>query len=145
MSAWECRNSFALRCFDGNFLSFKSSKKYASKVKNRDIITVILNRKIGELSFQINNEDCGVALKNEILTKGEWYPTFGMQSQNEHLEFITNPLKPFSKPKNEMSPEQIEETSEINKIKTLHHQQMKFYSEKLKKEEEEIKSLKYDE
>ena len=93
LSAWECQNSFAIRCFDGKFISYKKSAKYAEKINNGDIVTILLDRLSGQLKFIINTQDFGIALESEALTRGDWYPTFGLQGEGEQLMFENSELE----------------------------------------------------
>ena len=70
-------------------LKNKSSylEKYQNKLKKDDIVEVIVDRKLGNLSFSINDFDCGIVC-SDIPKEENLYPTIVLYEKNLIIEKV---------------------------------------------------------
>ena len=66
---------------------FIDIKNYENKIKKGDIIEVIVDRKLGNLSFRVNDFDCGIVC-SEIPKEENLYPTIVLYEQNHSIEIV---------------------------------------------------------
>ena len=57
------------------------------KIKNNDIIEILVDRKKGTLSFSINNVSYGIAANN-IPKDENLYPVINMYEENQSVELL---------------------------------------------------------
>jgi len=62
-------------------------KNYKNKIKKGDIIEVIVDRKLGNLSFCVNDFNCGI-IWSEIPKEESLYPTILLWEQNHSIELV---------------------------------------------------------
>lgn len=62
-------------------------KNYKNKIKKGDIIEVIVDRKLGNLSFCVNDFNCGIVW-SEIPKEESLYPTIVLYEQNHSIELV---------------------------------------------------------
>ena len=62
-------------------------KNYKNKIKKGDIIEVIVDRKLGNLSFCVNDFNCGIVW-TAIPKEESLYPTIVLYEQNYSIEMV---------------------------------------------------------
>ena len=62
-------------------------QNYKNKIKNGDIVKVIIDRKTGNLSFYVNDYNCGIVY-SEIPKEESLYPTVVLYEQNLMVELV---------------------------------------------------------
>ena len=81
-----CKNGTEGVCFymQKQFIAFKN---YKNKIKKDDIIEVIVDRKLGNLSFCVNDFNCGIVWTS-IPKEESLYPTIVLYDQNHSIELV---------------------------------------------------------
>ena len=81
-----CKNGTEGVCFymQKQFIAFKN---YKNKIKKDDIIEVIVDRKLGNLSFCVNDFNCGIVW-TAIPKEESLYPTIVLYEQNHSIELV---------------------------------------------------------
>ena len=86
------KDSILLHISNGRFYFNGQGTPYCgSKIKSGTIVGAFMSRKTGEVWFTINGKSCGIALQEDIVKTGMWYPTISSAVIGSFFEFH-NPL-----------------------------------------------------
>ena len=86
------RKCFSFICGDSELYLKNKIEKYndrKGKIKKGDIIEVVLDRKLGNLSFSVNGVNYGIAT-NQIPQEDKLYPIINMYDVNQSIEILND-------------------------------------------------------